>query len=48
MIEINKLTIDEYYKLLDSVNWKRPSERLLKWLDEIGQWVVSNGVKFSV
>ena len=30
MIEINKLTIDEYYKLLDSVNWKRPSERLLK------------------
>lgn len=25
-----------------------PSERLLKWLDEIGQWVVSNGVKFSV
>lgn len=30
MIEINKLTIDEYYKLLDSLNWKRPSERLLK------------------
>ena len=30
MIEINKLTIDEYYKLLDAVNWKRPSERLLK------------------
>lgn len=30
MIEINKLTVDEYYKLLDSLNWKRPSERLLK------------------
>ena len=30
MIEINKLTIDEYYKLLDALNWKRPSERLLK------------------
>ena len=30
MIEINKLTIDEYYKLLDALNWKRPSEKLLK------------------
>ena len=30
MIEINKLTIDEYYKLIDALNWKRPSERLLK------------------
>ena len=30
MIEINKLTIDEYYKLLDALKWKRPSERLLK------------------
>ena len=30
MIEINKLTIDEYYYLLDTLNWKRPSERLLK------------------
>lgn len=30
MIEINKLTTNEYYKLLDALNWKRPSERLLK------------------
>lgn len=30
MIEFNKLTIDEYYKLLDALKWKRPSERLLK------------------
>ena len=30
MIEINKLTIDEYYYLLDTLNWKRPSERLLR------------------
>lgn len=30
MIEINKLTVEEYYKLLDALEWKRPSERLLK------------------
>ena len=30
MIELNTLTIEEYYKLLDAVNWKRPTERLLK------------------
>lgn len=30
MIEFNNLTIDEYYKLLDALKWKRPSERLLK------------------
>lgn len=30
MIELNKLTIEEYYKLLDALKWKRPSERLLK------------------
>ncbi|MBO4456227.1 MAG: hypothetical protein J5802_00760 [Butyrivibrio sp.] len=27
---------------------KTPSERLLKWVDEIGSWVKSSGVKFSV
>ena len=30
MIEINKLTVDEYFYLLDSEGWKRPSERLIK------------------
>lgn len=30
MIELNKLTIEEYYKLLDALKWKRPAERLLK------------------
>lgn len=30
MIELNKLTTEEYYYLLDVLGWKRPSERLLK------------------
>ena len=30
MIEMNTLTIDEYYSLLDALGWKKPSERLLK------------------
>lgn len=29
MIEENTLTVDEYYELIDSVGWKRPSKRLL-------------------
>ena len=30
MIELNKLTIDEYYSLLNILGWKAPAERLLK------------------
>lgn len=30
MIEYNSLTILEYMDILDSVEWKKPSERLLK------------------
>ena len=30
MIELNKLTAEEYYYLLNSLGWKQPSERLLK------------------
>ena len=30
MIELNTLTVEEYYKLLDALGWKKPSERLLK------------------
>ena len=30
MIELNKLTIDEYYNLLNILGWKTPTERLLK------------------
>ena len=30
MIEYNKLTYDEYKNILSSVEWKMPSERLLK------------------
>jgi len=30
MIEYNKLTIEEYIDILNSVGWKIPSERLLK------------------
>lgn len=30
MIEYNNLTIEEYINILNSVNWKIPSERLLK------------------
>lgn len=30
MIEYNKLSIDEYIDILNSVSWKIPSERLLK------------------
>ena len=30
MIELNTLTVEEYYKLLDVLGWKKPSERLLK------------------
>ena len=30
MIEYNKLTIDEYKNILNTVGWKIPSERLLK------------------
>ena len=30
MIELNTLTMDEYYNLLNILGWKAPSERLLK------------------
>ena len=30
MIELNTLTIDEYYNLLNILEWKAPAERLLK------------------
>lgn len=30
MIEYNKLTYEEYKKILESVGWKMPSKRLLK------------------
>lgn len=30
MIEFNNLTVDEYINILNSVQWKIPSERLLK------------------
>lgn len=30
MVELNTLTIEEYYYLLNSVDWKTPTERLLK------------------
>ena len=30
MIELNTLTVDEYYSLLNILGWKAPTERLLK------------------
>ena len=30
MIELNKLTVEEYFKLLDDQGWKKPSERLIR------------------
>ena len=30
MIELNTLTVEEYYELLDILGWKKPAERLLK------------------
>ena len=30
MIELNTLTVEEYYNLLNILGWKAPSERLLK------------------
>ena len=30
MIELNKLTVDEYYELLSALDWKAPAERLLR------------------
>jgi GNAT superfamily N-acetyltransferase len=30
MIELNKLTVEEYYYLLNVLGWKQPSERLLR------------------
>ena len=30
MIELNSLTMDEYYNLLNILGWKAPSKRLLK------------------
>jgi len=30
MIELNTLTVDEYYNLLNILGWKLPSKRLLK------------------
>ena len=36
MIELNTLTMEEYYSLLNVLNWKTPSERLLKMSLENG------------